>query len=75
MCSFCETGGTSGQITFAQKLIPENPTPFANYGESVAISSGMIAVGAPANTAVSPAVYHALIFMLLFILSLIFHVS
>jgi hypothetical protein len=46
-------GGASEQATFVQKLIPESPTPSANYGTSVSISSGMIVVGAPADTAVS----------------------
>ena len=42
-----KTGGTSGQANFVQKLIPESPTSSANYGESVSISDGMIAVGSP----------------------------
>ena len=46
-------GGTSGQANFVQKLIPESPPSSANYGESVSISNGMIAVGAPADTSVS----------------------
>ncbi len=48
-----KTGGTSGQANFVQKLIPESPTSSANYGESVSISDGMIAVGAPAAASVS----------------------
>jgi len=48
-----KTGGTSGQANFVQKLIPESPSSSANYGESVSISNGMLAVGAPADTSVS----------------------
>lgn len=36
-----------------QKLVAETPVAEANYGESVAISDGKIAIGAPNDVSVS----------------------